>query len=75
MNISSILQLITALAPVAEGIATIWVHNPNSQHKLAVIVSDVETVAAIATQLPGLLPGTQVNTMPTAPPTTPAPGN
>ena len=54
MNPLQILQLIQALLPVGEEIASIFIHNPKSQHKFSVIVGDVNTISGVATQLPSL---------------------
>lgn len=56
MNAAQILQLIQALLPVGEDIASIFIHNPNSQHKLSVVVGDVNTIAGVSAQLPNLQP-------------------
>lgn len=54
MNLPQILQLIQALLPVGEEIASIFIHNPNSQHKFSVVVGDVNTIAGVAAELPSL---------------------
>lgn len=46
-----ILQLVQTLLPViAEG-ASVFIHNKNSQKKLATVVGDTQTVAAVASAL------------------------
>jgi hypothetical protein len=50
---NNLLQLLAALLPEAEQIASIFIHNPKSQHKFSMIISTVDAltpvVAALAT--------------------------
>lgn len=50
-KLTEILALVRMLLPVGASIATAWVHNPASTNKLNLIISDVETVAALAQAL------------------------
>lgn len=47
-TVAAIAALVRALLPVGAEIASLFIHNPESQHKLAVIVSDVTTISAVA---------------------------
>lgn len=48
MNIASIVTLISALLPVAEEIASHYIINPDSKHKLTVITGDLGTITQVA---------------------------
>jgi hypothetical protein len=56
MNTKSLLQLISALLPAAEEIASIFIHNPNSQHKFSVIVGNVDHIAPVVAALGTVAP-------------------
>lgn len=48
---NNLLQLLLALLPEAEQIASVFIHNPNSQHKFAVIVSTADALAPVVAAL------------------------
>lgn len=48
MDLSSIISLVTKLLPVAEDVASIYIHNPNSQHKFAAIFGEADLMASVA---------------------------
>lgn len=56
-----ILAVLRASLPIGAGIASLFIHNKDSQHELMVVVSDVDTIS----QLAGAL-------VPTAAPVAPA---
>lgn len=47
----NILQLILGLLPEAGQIASIFIHNPNSQHTLSVVVSTAEALTPALTAI------------------------
>lgn len=72
MNTQTLLALISALVPVGEQIASIFIHNPNSQHKFGLIVGTADAlepvVAGVASTLSTSASNATVNTAAAATP-------
>lgn len=47
-TVAAIAALVRELLPVGAEIASLFIHNPNSQHKMSVILSDADTITAVA---------------------------
>lgn len=62
----NLLNLITALLPVGEEIASIFIHNPNAQHKFSVVVGTVNELLPVVSTI------TQTAAAPAAEPEIPA---
>jgi hypothetical protein len=48
MNYNNLLLFLQTLLPVAEGVASIFIHNPTSAHKFTLVIGEANALEPVA---------------------------
>ena len=68
----NVLSLITSLLPIGEEIASIFIHNPNSQHQFSMVVGTVNELLPVVSAITQSAAAPAASAAPAAEPVIPA---